>query len=68
MFKSKEERAEQSEQRTAERVPKALSNLRARRSMLIVELAAPRASSAVSYHDTAAELYFVEQAIASLDK
>jgi hypothetical protein len=66
MFKSKDERAEASEQRAAEKAPKALSNLRARRSMLITDLAAPRASSAVSLHDVAAELYFVERAIESL--
>lgn len=66
MFKSKEERVERNEDRVADRTPKALLNLRARRAMLIVELAAPRTSSAVSYHDVASELYFVERAIESL--
>jgi hypothetical protein len=72
MFKanSPDERSARADERVERKAPKALANVKARRSMLVTHIASPKLSAAASKEidEHARAVFCVDRAIASLER
>ena len=64
--RSLEEKADRGDERVAAKTDRATANLRRRRQLLIVALATPKPGKLQSLLDETRELFYIDQAIASL--